>query len=179
LKGLYQKKNLKTVLMALSIIEQKGIHIGASSIVRGLGCVVNLTGLLGRWQEISYNPLVVCDTAHNYNGIENILEQIKNTPYRKLHMVLGFVADKDIRSIASILPQEANYYLCEPNVPRAKKVDELKTIFDEFNLNNESYSKVAEAYQSAAKQANEADLLYIGGSTFVVADFLEWQKENL
>ena len=179
LKGFYQKKNLCTVLMTLAVLEQKGTQIGVSSVIKGLERVVKSTGLQGRWQEVSFNPLVVCDTAHNYNGIENVLGQIKNTSYQELHMVLGFVSDKDIRSIAGILPPEACYYLCAPNIPRAKNVDELKLIFEEFNLRNSIHSGVAEAYQAAARQANESDLIFVGGSNFVVADFLEWHKGNL
>lgn len=174
LKGHYQKKNLQTVLMTLFILEQKGIGINTTALIKGLGSVVESTGLQGRWQEIRSTPLTICDTAHNYDGIENIIEQIRNTPYCQLHMVLGFVADKDINSIAGILPKSARYYLCEPNIPRAKKIAELKAIFEEFKLNHNTFPSVPEAFLAAEKKATEMDLIYIGGSTFVVADFLEW-----
>jgi len=178
LKGIYQKKNLQTVLMTLTVLVQKGIEIDVNAIIQGLGSVVKSTGLQGRWQEISDNPLVVCDTAHNFSGIENIIDQIRNTPYCLLHMVLGFVADKDIHSIAGILPKSARYYLSEPNIPRAKKIMELKTVFEEFKLQYETFSSVPEAYQAAKKQATESDFIYIGGSTFIVADFLQWLNSH-
>jgi dihydrofolate synthase / folylpolyglutamate synthase len=178
LKGLYQSKNLKTVLMTLSVLAQRGLAIDINAILQGMECVVKCTGLQGRWQEIKNNPLIVCDTAHNYNGIENIIEQIRNTPYCQLHMVMGFVADKDIKSIAMILPKSARYYLCEPNIPRAKKIAELESVFEEFKLKHESFITVPEAYQAAEKHASESDFIYIGGSTFVVADFLEWYNSQ-
>jgi dihydrofolate synthase / folylpolyglutamate synthase len=178
LKGVYQRKNLQTVLMTLSVREQKGIKIGRTAIQQGLENVIATTGLLGRWQEIKDYPLIVCDTAHNYSGIKNVLEQIENTPYCLLHMVLGFVADKDVRSIAGLLPKAARYYLCEPNIPRAKKLDELKIIFDDFKLKSEVFSTVVEAFQAAVTNATESDFIYIGGSTFVVADFLKWKSKS-
>ncbi len=178
LKGEYQRKNLATLLMSLSVLEERGTTIGVSSLKDGLLHVIKNTKLQGRWQEISNNPLVVCDIAHNTGGIEIILEQIRKIQFKKLHMVLGFVADKDIYSIVNILPVQANYYLCQPNISRAKKVEELKMIFDEFKLNNQKFLTVADAYKSAFDRVDKNDFIYIGGSTFVVADFLAWKTNN-
>jgi dihydrofolate synthase / folylpolyglutamate synthase len=172
LSGNYQKKNICTVLMALEVLNKNGLTIKYKNIKSGLSRVIKQTGLKGRWQEISYNPLVVCDTGHNEAGIAAVLEQIKNTPYRQLHMILGFVSDKDLSGILRLLPKNALYYLCQPDVPRAKKIEELQKEFIFFNLNTLAFIKVKEAFNAASEKASKDDLIFIGGSNFVVADFL-------
>jgi dihydrofolate synthase/folylpolyglutamate synthase len=178
LKGMYQKKNIITVFMTLAILDQKGLKIDQNSVINGLKQVVSSTGLQGRWLEVSHNPLTVCDTAHNFDGLNNVMKQILDTPHKRLHMVLGFVADKDVNLIMSILPREANYYLCEPSIPRAKKVTDLQLLFEEHKMQHAAFKHVSEAFLSAQQKAGENDFIYIGGSTFVVADFLVWKKEE-
>ncbi|MBA7537204.1 Folylpolyglutamate synthase [subsurface metagenome] len=177
LLGNYQQSNIITSLMTLATIDKRGIKIKEEGIENGLRQVKTLTGIVGRWQEISYNPLVICDIAHNKEGFEKIITQISDTPHQKLHMVLGFVSDKDVGAILDILPNEAIYYLCEPDIPRAMKSEELELLFQQHNLECVVCKEVSEAYSAASEHASVNDLIYIGGSTFVVADFLAWNKQ--
>ena len=176
LTGNYQKSNIITSLMVLAILNKKSMPVKVAAIKSGLKQVRALTGLSGRWQEIEYNPLVVCDIAHNTEGIQQILKQIKDTPHKSLHMVLGFVSDKDINNILAILPPDANYYLCEPGIPRAQKIAYLSEKFQNKKYSNKCFNNVKNAYRDAKANAETNDLIYIGGSTFVVADFLAWKK---
>lgn len=172
LKGIYQKSNIITSLMALAILNEKGLHVKPESIKTGVKQVKESTGLIGRWHEIDFNPLVICDIAHNKEGIEKIIEQINITPHKNLHMILGFVSDKDIDEIIAILPSGAIYYLCQPDIPRAMKVTELSSAFQNFNFAFSAFENVIDAYKAAKAGAEPDDFIYIGGSTFVVADFL-------
>lgn len=172
LKGTFQKENIITALTALSILNDREFSVSDIAIRKGLRNVSSNTGLLGRWQEIDHNPLVVCDIAHNTEGIKQILEQIEDQPYKQLHMVLGFVSDKKINDILNLLPEKAIYYLCEPKIPRAMKVADLSRGFQHKGLKFMEYNNVTDAYISAKEKALKNDLIYIGGSTFVVADFL-------
>ncbi len=173
LLGNYQKSNIITSLMVLAILNKKSMTVKVAAIKSGLKQVRKLSGLIGRWQEIDYNPRVVCDIAHNAEGMKQVIEQISDTPYKNLHMILGFVADKDINKILSLLPFKANYFLCEPSIPRALDVAELAERFKTFGLEFKKYNHVIDAYKSAKDTADPGDLIYIGGSTFVVADFLK------
>jgi dihydrofolate synthase / folylpolyglutamate synthase len=172
LQGIYQNSNIITSLMALAIVGRNFFTLNPSVIKTGLKQVKETTGLIGRWQEINYNPLVICDIAHNTEGISKILRQIEEMPYNKLHMVLGFVTDKKISDILNILPEDAEYYLCEPNIPRAMKIADLSLAFQQKKLKIIAYNNVNDAYKSARDHASVNDLIYVGGSTFVVADFL-------
>ncbi|NJO92409.1 MAG: hypothetical protein HC831_28150 [Chloroflexia bacterium] len=128
---------------------------------------------MGRWQTIGNNPRIVCDTGHNEAGIAQILEQINSIPYKKLHIVFGVVDDKNIDSILTMLPKEATYYFCKASIPRA--LDE-KILFEKaakFNLNGNSFKNVELALESARQNAQKEDFIFVGGSTFVVADLLE------
>ena len=176
LSGNYQKSNIITSLMVLAVLNKNSMPMKVAAIKSGLKQVRALTGLSGRWQEIEYNPLVVCDIAHNTEGIQQILEQIKDTPYKNLHMVLGFVSDKDIDNILAILPPGAKYYLCEPDIPRAYKVADLSDKFQDKNFSSTIFKNVKDAYEAAKVKAEDDDFIYIGGSTFVVADFLKSSK---
>ncbi len=176
LLGHYQKRNIPTALMALAVMDIKGIQVKPESIKKGFEQVRKSTGLLGRWQETGFNPLTICDIAHNKSGIENILLQIQSTPHKTLHMVLGFVADKDIEEIKQILPVNAKYYLCEPDIPRAMKMTDLSASFKSKDFILKEFHNVIDAYKDAKANAGTNDLIYIGGSTFVVADFLRWKK---
>jgi dihydrofolate synthase/folylpolyglutamate synthase len=128
--------------------------------------------------EISFNPRVICDTGHNEDGISKVLNQISETPYKELHMVLGFVSDKDLGSILPKFPMNAHFYLCEPDIPRAKNVAELQREFTARKLNSLAFKKVEDAFNLAQSIAKKNDFIFIGGSTFVVADFLKAKLEK-
>jgi dihydrofolate synthase/folylpolyglutamate synthase len=131
-----------------------------------------LTGLIGRWHKLNDNPLIICDTGHNEDGIREVLKNINLTPHHNLHMVIGMVKDKDISKMLTLLPQKARYYFCQPNIPRAKQANELHTEAIQFGLKGDYYESVYSALESAKKNALEDDLIFIGGSTFVVAEIV-------
>jgi dihydrofolate synthase/folylpolyglutamate synthase len=168
LKGAYQEKNIKGVVAALRHLS--GFNVTSSHIKLGLSNVVGLTGLLGRWQVLLNEPLVIADTAHNEAGISLVVKQLMNTPHKRLHMVLGFVKDKDLGTILPLLPVDALYYIAAPAIQRG--LDPL--VFIEraarFNLFCNHYNSVNEAFKAAKKQAEKEDLIFIGGSNFVVAE---------
>ncbi|MFT4673203.1 MAG: dihydrofolate synthase/folylpolyglutamate synthase [Saprospiraceae bacterium] len=170
LKGNYQKKNQRTALVALKILASKGFSISKTDLEKGCNTVVANTGLLGRWQILQQSPTVICDTAHNKEGLMLTMQQLKQTPYRKLHIVFGVVGDKDLEVILPLLPNSASYYFCAPNIPRALHVAILKQKATDFNLIGASYASVRSAFTAALKMAHTDDLVYIGGSTFVVAE---------
>lgn len=171
LTGIYQKKNKRTVLTAIEVLRKSGFEITEEAVVNGMRKVVVNTGLRGRWETLQTNPLVITDTAHNPHGLSEIKKQIQQTPYRKLHLVLGFVNDKDVRSILSFFPDDAIYYFCEPDVPRKLELNQLKQIIPE-NLNAEFIPDVKKALKRAVSVAENEDLVYVGGSTFVVAEVI-------
>jgi dihydrofolate synthase / folylpolyglutamate synthase len=171
LKGLYQQKNICTVLTAIDILKQK-LSIPEDCVANGLEHAAQLTGLQGRWQTISEKPLTICDTGHNYDGIKWITEQFKNTPHQQLHIVLGFVSDKSIDKILPLFPQQAIYYFCQANIPRALDKEILKKQASLFGLEGNIYNSVSEAFIAAKNSAQAEDLIFIGGSTFVVAEIL-------
>jgi dihydrofolate synthase/folylpolyglutamate synthase len=172
LQGLYQKKNLPTVFMVLWMLHNQGIKINTQIIEKGLRSVVKRTGFQGRWQIIDYNPLVVCDIAHNKEGFEQVIGQIYSLSFQNLIFILGFVNDKLIEPIVSLLPRTGTYYLTEPSIPRAMKLPILEACFQKHKLHYIPCATVSEAYVLAIESASSNDLIYIGGSTFVVADFL-------
>lgn len=170
LLGIYQLKNLKTVLTAIDVLKKIGYKINQSCIKNGIANVVTLTGLMGRWQIISKNPLTVCDTAHNENGIAEVLKQISISSFKNLHFVLGMVNDKEIDKVLNMLPNEAVYYFCKANIPRGLNEGILKEKAEKLGLKGESYKSVQKAVNAARKAANKDDMIYIGGSTFIVAE---------
>lgn len=170
LSGKYQLKNMATSLSAIEHLQQLGIHIEKNHIFSGIQHVVRNTGLMGRWQTLSRNPLTIADIGHNPDGIREVLEQIALTPHLKLHFVLGVVNDKDIRSMLGKLPQDACYYFCKADIPRGLNANELQNIAQEFSLNGEAYESVAAALKSAHMAAASDDLVLVGGSAFVVAE---------
>ncbi len=172
LKGNYQKNNVKTVLKSVEILKSKGFEIPDFSLKAGLMNVVSNTGLQGRWQQLGSHPTVIVDTAHNKDGLQYTLQQIKENTFEKLHIVLGVVSDKDLSGILPLFPKEAMYYFCQPNIPRALDKDILKSKFNEFGLIGQSYASVKQAVKEAKKKANFNDFIYIGGSTFVVAEIV-------
>ena len=170
LLGSYQQKNIKGVLATLS--ELVSFKIEEKHIVKGLEKVVENTHLMGRWQQIGTKPTIICDTAHNKEGLAIVLNQLQEQEYEKLHVVIGFVKDKDISAILPLFPSNATYYFCKPKISRG--LDE-KILLDRcvrYNLNGETYKSVNKAFKAAKKQASKNDFIYVGGSNFVVAEVL-------
>jgi dihydrofolate synthase / folylpolyglutamate synthase len=170
LPGSYQLKNIKTVLAAVDELRQQGYTITDEHIKIALRQVKTLTGLHGRWETISQNPLTICDTGHNPEGIAEVLKNIATVIYNHLHFVLGMVNDKDISKVLSMLPKEATYYFCRPDIPRGLEADSLKEKAKGFGLQGKVYADVKEALAAAQKAAQPNDLVFAGGSTFVVAE---------
>ena len=170
LKGIYQHKNLKTTAAALQ--QLKGFDIALDALENGLMQVVKTTGLMGRWQTISSAPKIIADVSHNEAGFGFLKTQLKGENFNKLHVIIGFVKDKDLKNILSFLPQEATYYLTQANVPRSLGVFDLEAIFKETTLRHSTHLSVAAALESAKHHAEKQDLILITGSTFVVAEIL-------
>lgn len=171
LTGVYQHKNILTVLETLAVLNEKAeIKTDQESIYKGISHVKKQTGLQGRWQTLSKNPLVICDTGHNEAGIKEVIKNITQTPYQNLHIVFGMVNDKDISKVLSLMPKNAIYYFCKPDLERGLASNALKEQAAAFNLNGNSYTSVAEAKATALQAADAKDLIFIGGSTFVVAE---------
>ena len=172
LKGAYQQKNLPAVLKTLELLKISGWDISAKNIETGLAEVSKLTGLLGRWQVLGANPRTVCDTAHNADGLTEIVKQMEQTPYKKLHVVFGMVNDKEPEKILKLLPQNAAYYFTKANIPRALDENVLAKYAAEFGLKGQAFSDVNDAYNEAKKSAGKDDFIFVGGSTFIVAEIL-------
>lgn len=170
LQGYYQKKNLAGVLMAIDVLIKNGWSITNDKVIEGLGNVVMLTGLKGRWQKLGERPLIICDTGHNVDGIRAIIDQIRAQEFQKLHFVLGVVGDKDPAPVLSILPPEAFYYFCEAKIPRAMKAQQLAAHAATKGLEGVIVEDVNTALRQATANASADDMIFIGGSTFVVAE---------
>lgn len=170
LKGLYQTNNSRTVLQATELLQQQGIKISAQNIEEGFAKVIDLTGLMGRWQKIGENPTIVCDTGHNEAGIKFITEQLKQENYQQLHIVFGMVSDKTRDKIYNLLPKNATYYFTKASIPRALDERVLRAEAREFGLCGKSYSSVKKALSAAKATAKSSDFIYVGGSTFIVAE---------
>lgn len=170
LQGSYQKKNLPGVCKALELLSQHGFAISKQSIVDGLENVVNQTGLKGRWQKLQEHPLVICDTGHNVDGFREIVSQIQQQEYDKLYMVMGTVKDKDVTDVLKLLPKDAYYYFCQAKIPRALDAGLLREKATALGLSGEVIPDVNEALKAALRQAKRNDMIFIGGSTFVVAE---------
>jgi dihydrofolate synthase/folylpolyglutamate synthase len=170
--GYYQVKNLVTVLMSVDILNTNGFTLQAAKVEKGITNVIENTGIMGRWQKINEKPLVVSDIGHNEGGLKETLTQIKFTPHNKLHMVLGFVNDKDIDTMLAMLPNDADYYFCKAQIPRALDETLLAKKALEKGIKGNMFPTVEAAYKSAKEHAGAEDLIYIGGSTFVVAEVL-------
>jgi dihydrofolate synthase / folylpolyglutamate synthase len=173
LLGDYQISNIKTVLQTIRVLQsQNEFKISDENRKNGLLKVVKNTGLEGRWQQLQENPLVICDTAHNKHGLEIVLKQIQKQKFDQLHFVFGVVNDKDLDSILSLFPKKATYYFCKPNIPRGLDAKILQQKCLEFGLFGKLYVSLADAYANALTSSNPNDMIYIGGSTFVVAEIL-------
>ena len=172
LKGSYQIKNKRTVLTAIEQLQKQNWNISGENISNGLLNVVKNTSLRGRWDVLGHDPLIVADTAHNPHGLVEVSKQINEQVYNQLHLVLGFVNDKDVLSILKFFPKKATYYFCQPDVPRQYTIDELYKIIPEEIKDKHFFDTVDKALLAAKKNASENDMIYIGGSTFVVAEVI-------
>lgn len=172
LPGNYQKKNLAGVLLSTEILKTKGFKISDQHIKDALSSVKELTGFKGRWYKIADDPLTIADTAHNADGVREITDQLKLFSYNKLHYVFGAVQDKDISEILALLPGDAVYYFCRPDLPRALDVLTLAESAGKAGLKGTAYSSVSEALHAAQAAAKKDDLVLVGGSTFVVAEII-------
>jgi len=170
LQGNYQQKNIVPVIQAARSLQLSGYEIGTNDVAVALAEVSRLTGLRGRWEIISERPLTICDVAHNKDGLREVVKQLKATPHRHLHFVFGIVNDKDIIPMLKLLPKEATYYYCKAKIPRAMDAGELKQRAEKFKLRGNVYSSVKTALGAAQKNARKNDLVFVSGSTFVVAE---------
>ena len=168
--GSYQNKNIKGVLTTIKLLKE--FNISQEHIRRGLMKVVENTGLLGRWQILQENPQVMCDTAHNSEGLTLVLEQVKLQKFKTLHIVLGFVKEKNLDVLLPLFPKDAIYYFARPDIPRGLDAAILKKKAAEFGLKGRIYDSIPMAYKTAIKSADKDDFIYIGGSTFTVAEVL-------
>ncbi|WP_423128795.1 bifunctional folylpolyglutamate synthase/dihydrofolate synthase [Gaoshiqia sp. Z1-71] len=171
LLGSYQRKNVAGVLKAIEVLQQNGWKINREAVYEGLRQVRKNTGLRGRWEIAAYQPLVICDTGHNEAGIKMVVEQLQNMDWKKLHLVLGMVNDKDIDGVLKLLPREAAYYFTQADIPRALDADLLKAKAEATGLSGRVILPVKEAVNEAIRNAGQNDVVFVGGSTFVVADY--------
>lgn len=172
LNGLYQLKNLATVLATVQQLNLLDFDISESELMHGLENVVEITGLQGRWQVLQKNPTVITDTGHNVGGIRFVVEQLKSQTYKTLHVVIGMVNDKDVSTVLALLPADAKYYFTQADIMRALPSEELMQKAESVGLKGMSFLSVNEAVNTALKNADENDLVFIGGSNFVVGEAL-------
>ena len=170
LLGIYQVKNVRTALVALNQLNQLGFNLTEEIVKNGISRIVEQTLLLGRWQCLGNNPKVICDTGHNVAGISEILKQLNSLQFERLHMVIGMVDDKDIDEVLSLLPKNATYYFTKASIPRALNEELLSDKANKFQLRGSTFKSVSEAVSASKKEANKGDLIFVGGSTFVVAE---------
>jgi dihydrofolate synthase/folylpolyglutamate synthase len=172
LLGIYQRHNVPTALQTIDRLNEKGWELSESNIRTGLLNVIRNTGLLGRWQIIGHHPLVICDTGHNPAGIKLVVEQINQTAWSDLHIVIGMVNDKDQDEVLSLLPANARYYFTKASILRAAEPEALAAKAERYGLKGDCYPSVRQALSVALANAGENDLVFVGGSTFVVAEIL-------
>ena len=177
LGGLYQIKNTNTILTAVRQLKQIGYTITEQDVRNGFANVCKLTGLMGRWQTIETSPKIICDTGHNVGGISYIVEQLKHETYKHLHIVIGMVNDKDISGVLSLLPKDAYYYFTQASVKRALPAEEMALKAYAANLQGGYYDNVQTALEAAKAKADKDDLIFVGGSSFIVADLLTFYSK--
>lgn len=174
LQGLCQEKNEATILTSVRLLQKQGLDISNEAIKKGFAEVCTMTGLMGRWQILNKKPLTICDTAHNVGGLEYIFRHLTFLPHPHLHLVFGMVSDKDVNKVLTMLPKEnTSYYFTQASVERAMPAEEVCNKAKAIGLQGTAYSNVASAYNAARSNASSDDIIYIGGSTFVVADMLK------
>ena len=172
LGGYCQEKNTRTILAAVNVLNENGYGISTASVMNGMAHVCELTGLMGRRQIICRQPLTICDTGHNVGGMQYITRQLQETPHNRLHIVIGMVNDKDVNTVLSLLPKDAIYYFTQASVKRAMPAEDFSKIAEKHHLHGNCYGNVELAYRNAKQNAEKNDLIFIGGSTFIVADML-------
>ena len=173
LLGLYQRENVVTAVAALEVYKKYGsLALADDNILHGLRHAAKSSGLAGRWQQIGEQPFIVCDTAHNADGIQIVMQQLRETPHERTHIVFGMVDDKDADQVLSLLPKDASYYFCRPDVPRGLSADILQDKARHYGLQGKVFSRVRNALAEAKNNASPCDLIFVGGSTFVVAEVL-------
>jgi dihydrofolate synthase/folylpolyglutamate synthase len=166
----YIVENLPGVLQTIILLRQRGFQITDEAIIEGILHMPEMTGLKGRWQKLNDKPLIICDVAHNLDGIMKVLVEIKKIKYDKLFIVWGYVKDKDVDPIFAVLPKNAIYYFCQPDIPRAMNATLLREKAENAGLTGFAIPKVTEAFQQAVRSAKADDFIFVGGSTFVVAE---------
>ena len=172
LKGFYQKRNIKTVRCSIRVLKKKGWQISSEAMERGLKNVIPNTGLRGRWEVLRQIPKVICDTAHNKDGLQYAMDQLLQENFSRLFMVLGMVNDKDLEAVLPLFPKQAKYFFCRPEIPRGMDANHLKEEASKKGLFGTVYNSVSEAYEGALREASREDLIYVGGSTFTVAEII-------
>ncbi len=172
LAGFYQQDNAKTVLLTIEALINQGWNISKEQLYQGFARVCQNTHFAGRWQQIAENPTVICDVAHNEDGLKWVVRQLADTKFDKLHFVFGMVSDKSTDKILALLPKSATYYFCQADTPRALPANELQIAANQLGLRGSSYNTVKEALVAAKNEANTNDLIFVGGSVFVVAEIL-------
>ena len=173
LTGLCQEKNRQTILTSVRLLRQQGIEISDKAIAKGFSEVTAMTGLMGRWQKLADKPFTVCDTGHNVGGMQYITKQLQQTPHKLIHIIIGMVSDKDVNTVLTLLPKDAVFYFTQASVQRAMPAEELAKRAEAAGIKGTTFPDVPSAYFAAKKNASKEDIIYIGGSTFVVADLLE------
>ena len=172
LQGKWQERNVKTALAAIKILSGKGFDINEEQLHSGIEHTVRNTAILGRWQILQEKPLVICDIGHNRDGIREVVKMIEETPHEKLHFVLGLVADKNVEPVLELLPTTAVFYFCKADIPRGLDAAKLQETASKKKLEGKYYPSVKDAYTAALANAKEKDLVFVGGSTFIVAEVL-------
>lgn len=178
LTGEYQCHNVATVITAIDQLINQGVSICNDAIAHGIAHVCDITGFRGRWTVINNRPLTICDSAHNIAGISAVVEQINKVNCNEMHLVMGFMADKDLQHILGMLPKQAHYYFTQASTPRALKAESLAHIAAEHGLSGNYYDNVAEAYIAATKAAADSDFIYVGGSMYVLAEFFKYLNQQ-
>ena len=173
LGGIVQRYNLPTILTAVTLLRQQGVTISDESLEAGLRDVVRATGLRGRWEILSKDPLLICDTGHNEDGIRYVVDQLRSLE-RPLHIIFGMVNDKDVSGVLALLPREATYYFTAASVPRALGAEHLQTLAQPFGLEGAAYTDLPTALEEAKRQAKPGDAIFVGGSNFLIADLLQY-----
>ncbi len=172
LLGIYQQKNMATVLAAVKELRHLGYNISREAMRHGMEHTVDQTHLMGRWQQLKETPYVVCDTGHNVGGIQYVVKQLTSMPCKTLRIVFGMVGDKDVSHVLELLPKNAVYYFTRASIKRAMPEDKLKELATQKGLKGNTYPTVEKAYQAALSDAGDNDVIYIGGSTYVVAEIV-------
>ena len=172
LTGDYQVENANTVLTAITTLKGLGFNISDAAVHDGFAHVVENTGLMGRWMKLRERPMAICDSAHNPPGMRQAMKQLQATKHNHLHLVLGFMADKDVQSMLEMMPQESSYYFTQAQTSRSMSAAELHHRASQAGLKGKIYNNVAEAYEAAVSAADTGDLVYVGGSMYVLAELL-------